>query len=353
VVRGGQTLFRAKGKELWRELLTRDYEKGGLSFLILGPKGQGKSTLLATIALTSLQLGDIVVWRGRERDFWPRLPRELTKVFVHENDELKIFRLSPGKASGEDITGSIEVSKFKSIEDLYNSLEPGKINVIYEPTYHQPSEKLKEMADTTAEWLNGRFWWFDFFIYLSRRIDARFMTVCIDEIDDLFPSGSSGLLWRALESIQHSLAEFREKLIWLFGTTHDAGHVDPRTLKKFDGFIYLRGAIAPKRSTMPDKNAPAKLSLGQGIIEIRGRGYGGFEFEKIPHDGYLYAIQKRWIGPEVHITKKSIKDEITKIAEEEGVEKAMAKLQQLRLEGRISERYYYILKSSLARLELS
>ena len=104
---------------------------------------------------------------------------------------------------------------------------------------------------------------------------------------------------------------------------------------------------------MPDKNAPAKLSLGQGIIEIRGRGYGGFEFEKIPHDGYLYAIEKRWKDPEVHITKKSIKDEIIKIAKEQGAEKAITKLQQLRLEGRISERYYYLLKSTLARLELS
>ena len=346
-MRGGRAFFRAMGEALWGEILTRDYEKGALSFLILAPKGQGKSTLLATIALTALELGDIVVWRGRERDFWPRLPRELVKVFVHTKDELKVLKLRPGSSRAQDITDEVEIVKYKEIPELYRQLEAGKINVIYEPTYHQPSKKFKEIANPSAEWTDGRFWWFDFFIFLSRRVDARFMTVCIDEIDDLFPSGSSGLLWRALESIQHSLSEFREKLVWLFGTTHDPGHVDPRVLKKFDGFIYLRGAIAPKRSTMPDKNAAIKLDLGQGIVEIRGRGYGGFEFDKLPHDGYLYAIEKKWTGPKVNTTKQSIKEEILEIAEAKGVEEALKMLRELFLDGKIGRSYYYFLRQKL------
>ena len=347
-MRGGRMLFKARGNELWGEILSRDYDRGSLSLLILAPKGQGKSTLLATIALKSLELGDIVVWRGRERDFWPRLPRELVKVFVHENDELKLLKLSYNSAHARDITNEVEVVKFNSIEDLYSKLEQGRINVVYEPSYHQPSEKLKEMTGIKAEWVEGRLWWFDFFVFLSKRVDARFMTVCIDEIDDLFPSGSSGLLWRALESIQHSLSEFREKLVWLFGTTHDPGHVDPRVLKKFDGFLYLRGAIAPKISTMRDKNAPAKLDLGQGIIEIRGRGYGGFQFNPLPRDGHLYAIEKRWIGPRVELTKRyTLKERIRNLAYEQGPAKALEELKNLYEDGQISTAYYYRLKKEI------
>lgn len=342
---GGQAFFKAMGERLWEEVLARDYERGALSFLILAPKGQGKSTLLATITLKALELGDLVVWRGRHRDFWPRLPRKLVKIFVYADDELKVLRIQPGTSKAVDITEQLDIEKYKTIEELYRQLEPGRINVVYEPSYHQPSEELREIAETDAEWLPGRFFWYDFLDFLAHRVDARFLSLCLDEIDDIFPAGASGMLWRALEHAQHSLAELRERLVWLYGTTHDPAHLDSRILKKLDGFIYLRGALVPKISMMPDKSAPARLDIGQGIIEIRGRGYGGFEFDKLPHDGYLYNIQKSWQGPEVHVTKRSIKEQILELAEEEGPERALIKLREAFMNGQISQRYYYLLKN--------
>jgi len=347
---GGESIFKAMGKALWAEILTRDYEKGALSFLILAPKGQGKSTLLATIALKGIELGDLVLWRGRHRDFWPRLPRGLVKIFVHEHDELSVFKIRPGTQNAVDITKQLDIEKYKTIKELYRQLESGRINVVYEPSYHQPSEELKEIAETNAEWLPGRFFWYDFLDFLAKRVDARFLSFCIDELDDIFPAGASGMLWKALEHAQHSLAELRERLVWLYGTTHDPAHIDSRILKKLDGFIYLRGALVPKISMMPDKNAPARLELGEGIIEIRGRGYGGFEFDKLPHDGHLYNIRKSWQGPKVHVTKRSIKEQILELAEKEGPERALIKLREALANRQISKSYYYLLKSLIEEI---
>lgn len=349
----GHDLFLAKGRELWDELLTRDYEKGCLSILILAPKGQGKSTLLATIALKALELGDLVVWRGRHRDFWPRLPRELVKIFVHKNDSLKVLKILPGTKHATDITDELDIEHYRSIEELDEKLEEGKINVIYEPSWHQPSAGLRKTIKQDKEWTQGRFWWFDFLDFLAHRVDGRFLSLFIDEIDDIAPSGASGALWRALESLQHSLSELREKLVWIYSTTHDPAHLDPRILRKIDGFIYLRGAIVPRRlSTMPKKNAPAKLDLGEGIIEIRGRGYGFFTFQKLTHDGFLYSIQKVWQGPnitreEAKTGKETIKDELSKIAQEEGTESALLKLRKLYSSGQIGRSYYYELRKML------
>lgn len=345
----GRRTFKRMGRVLLGELSVRDYETGALSILILAPKGAGKSTLLATLALRNLELGDLVIWRGRGRDFWPRMMRITPiKVFVHENDELKVWRIKPGTTEAEDITGEIDFIKYSSIQDLYPKLVDCAINVIYEPTYHQPSEELKNLIEKEVEWLEGRFWWFDFFIQLAKRRDGRFASIFIDEIDDIMPGGASGILWKALEGIQHSLAEFREKLVYLFGTTHDTGHVDPRLLKKFDGFFYLRGARAPEKQTMMrHKNAPARLDLGQAIIEIRGRGYGIIEFEKISHDGFLYAIEKTWIGEKVRLRGTTFRDELMEIVETEGLEKALERLKEAKESGEISIPYYYRLKKEL------
>lgn len=339
--------FKAKGRELWDVLMERDYEKGALSILVLGPKGSGKSTLLAHIAGQNLELGDIVLWRGRSRDFWPRFPPELTKVFYYEKDELKVVRTPPGTDIEEDVTDRYRLEKYSSMKELYKKLDTGVINVIYEPSYFKPSTELREIAKIDDELVDGRLWWFDFFIMLSKRTDARFMTLCVDEIDDIFPAGASGALWRALESLQHSLSELREKLVWVFGTTHDHGHIDPRILKKLDGFIYLRGAIAPRISVMRDKRIAMKIkNLGVGIIEIRGRGYGGFEFERIPKDKYLYTVKKEWKGEEPN-ERQGVKELIIDIAAEKGVEEALLKLRELFSKREIGRSYYYRLRREI------
>lgn len=346
----GNRFFRVQGKKLWNELFKRDYEKGALSMLVLAPKGSGKTTLMATVALASLRLGDIVLWRGRSRDYWPRFPPEITHVLIHENIKLHVVRQKPGERYGKDITDRYNIETYSTMEDLYEKIKPRTINVIYEPHYHKPSQKLAEQIGWD-NWVEGIFWWYDFISMLAQRVDARFMTLVFDEIHDIFPAGSSGYRWAAIQYMERPLSETREKLIYLWGATHDYTHIDPRILQKFDGFIYLRGARAsPKVSMMRDKNAPMHIKdLGYGIIELRGRGYGGFEFDDLPRDGYLYSVISKWSGPVPKTRKMTIKDEIMLIAEEEGAEAAFKVLKEKYVEGEISQGYFSILRRELEK----
>lgn len=350
----GRRRFREKGLEFWDKITKRDYDEGALQILVLGSKGCGKTTLLAHLAYAGLENKDIVIWRGRSRDFWPRFDPELVKVHVFELDEIHVWRIPYGSAQREEITDNYEVIKYKDLDELLEQLEPGGINVVYEPTWTQLSKEILTLAGLEdGSMYPGVFWWYDLFLRLSKRIDMRWVTLIIDEIDDIVPSGASGAQWRLIEVIQHALAEFREKLVSLYGSTHDPGHLDHRVLKKFSGFIYLKGAIVPKFSMMRYKTSTLGLEKGKGTIEIIGEGYGGFEFENIPRDGYGYAIEKIWRGSEPQgkpKRKRGILQEMLEIAKQYGPKRALEELEELRRRGEISERYYYLVKRKIREL---
>jgi len=332
----------------------RDYNEGALQALVLGAKGSGKSTLLAHLAYAGLENGDIVIWRGRSRDFWPRFEPELVKVFVHEHDDLSIWKIKHGTNQKQKINDNYEIIRYKNLNEIMKQLEPAFIHVLYEPTWTRLNGEL--LAITNLEDIDypGTFWWYNAFHFLAKRVDARWISLIIDEIDDIVPSGTSGPQWRLIETIQHALSEFREKFISLYGSTHDPGHVDFRVLRKFSAFIYLKGSIVPKFSMMKYKTSTVGLKKGRGTIEILGEGYGGFTFTDIRRDGYSYAIEKVWKGPaprRMLKKKRGLMQEILELAKEAGSMKALEKLNEIREKGEVSERHYHRIKSKLRLLQ--
>ena len=43
---------------------------GGSDFLVVGPKGQGKTLLLQKMARDAFRKGDLVIWKGKSSDTW-------------------------------------------------------------------------------------------------------------------------------------------------------------------------------------------------------------------------------------------------------------------------------------------
>lgn len=350
--------FERRGRELWGRIAERNFSKGAFQILLLGSKGSGKTTLLAQLAYAGLANGDIVIWRGRSRDFWPHFPRELVKVYVHELDELHVWEIPFGTKTRKDVTNQYEITKYRDLNELLESLEPGKISVVYEPTWTHLSKELLTLANLDDGSMHPGTWaWYDIFFKLSKRVDMRWLTLIFDEIDDIVPSGVSGAQWRLIEVIQHALAEFREKYVSLYGSTHDPGHIDPRILKKFSGFCYLRGSLVPKFSQMKRKTVTMNLEQGKAIIEIIGEGYGGFRFANVPRKPVGYVIEKIWTGPEPEQPKprkrKSLLQELTKIAKTYSPEAALEELENLRRNGEVSESYYFLIKRKLRELSLT
>ena len=349
----GRIYHRDVGQKLLEEIYRRDYDKGAKQVVILGAKGAGKTTLLMRLALRSLELGDLVIWRGRFRDVWTRLKPQDVVLYFHELDEPRILRFKPGSDEGEDVTSDYKIRKYQDARELLQILDRTKINVIYEPTYFIPSDDFRGRMGLNGDIIEGIGWWYEFLEAVTTRPSAIWTTICFDEIHDLAPSGTSGPLWKLIEKGQNFFSELRDRYVSFYGVTHNLDLIDFRIQRKFSWFIYLRGARPVKGTAMKEKHVVNWLQEGEGIIESLDEGaYGKISFDPLPRKRYIFLIERTWKGPvprpkETGERRKSIKSEVFEIAEQHGVEKALEYLKELYEQGSISEQYYHKLKRDL------
>jgi len=353
----GQEYHREVGEKLLQEIFERDYNRGAKQVVILGAKGAGKTTLLMRFALRSLKLGDLVIWRGRFRDIWPRLKPKDVILYFHELDNPRILRFKPYSDSSEDVTSEYKIKKYQGAKDLLQILECNKINVVYEPTYFLPTEDFRGRMGLNGDIIEGIGWWYEFLEAITKRPSAIWTTVAFDEIHDLAPSGTSGPLWKLIEKGQNFFSELRDRYVSFYGVTHDLSLIDFRIQRKFTWFIYLRGARPIKGTAMREKTLVNWLKEGEGIIESNDKGqYGKIGFDSLPPKRYVYLIEREWRGPVPKPKQRKrrswgLKAELLEIAETEGVEKALEMLEELYREKKVSRAHYNRLKKEIQEVE--
>jgi len=278
------------GKKLIRELLHPDNGFGGHLTLITGPIGSGKTSLILALARAFADSGFTVVFRGREAFEIYRLPkwREKTLIFVPKNHKIRFIE--------HDHTTkelNIPYEEYENIGDLLQKIKPGKINLVFHAKEinekwfkpHFLGEDVKE-----AKKYIETIWWLEFFDKLIKKLASRKVVVIIDEAHELFPSSTTGLLWRLLEFAKSKIADFRKYKKNLILATHDPSDLDWRINRKFDYAIYLRGAKTLKRLVW--QRYTYKLDDDGAFIEGPSE-FGIIHFKKLPEKRIIIAQWKR------------------------------------------------------------
>ena len=271
---------------LWNEITFHTYKFGGTTVEIYGSKGSTKTTLMLKIAskLRCESPNGVVpepaIWRGRNVDQWSWYPKlSDVKVFVHKADDVAFY-----DETGEEV--EVKVTRYRNAEDLLQKL--GKFNVVYEPRNYSLSEDLLDLLAKRSTLpkrlmkdieVDSSIWWFEFIAYLLERPDNNFLSIFIDEADEVFPENPSGLRWHLQLWLKDNVKDLRKRNVSLYFSAHSHTDIDSRIRTKMQYRILMKGARVPQGSLI-DKKDPLFLKPGQAYIERDG--YGKFSFDPLP-----------------------------------------------------------------------
>lgn len=271
--------LRRHGDRLLRELLNPENGFGGHLTLITGPIGRGKTSILLAFAKAFAKKGFIVLARGREAFEFYRLPKwkDLVELWAPADHSIK-FREYNG---GERLL-NLPVNRYDDIDDLLEKVKkrPGKIHVVFYSKKineswlkERESEKLiQEQAKSCRETI----FWAEFFDKAIKKLAGRRTVIAIDEAHELWPSGSSGLLWHQINFTKSRIADFRRFKLNLVMTTHVHNDIDWRVIQKLDYAVYLRGAKVLGRAVkqrftykLDDKHCYIEDPAEYGLIPLK------------------------------------------------------------------------------------
>jgi len=286
---------REIAERLLNEIRIHEADAGGKTVCILGSKGSGKTHLMSRLASQmtyihpekQIPVRETVIWRGRGLDYWSWMyypdfewdaPEFRRKVYVHYHvdddpvfiDELgQPIRFPPGA-----------IRTYRSVVDLHQNLVRGEINVVYEPTKYVMSRGLSEVlvarSCSKLGSLNGivfdpALWWVDFLFYFLEFKKAGFVTVFLDEADEVFPATPSGIRWHLHGVFCDTVKDFRKANISFILSCHDKADLEYRLQSKIQYYGYMRGA-RPKAGSLLTKTATIMLPIGNIILERDGYG---------------------------------------------------------------------------------
>lgn len=378
--RGFNALNQKLGEEIWTDqILLHDdglLGYGGTRTVGVGGQGSGKTTLNTKFARLSyyvegMNKGDFIsmcnncsdgsevralvkkyvhpettLWRGREFDSWNVLvpsvfktcyPDEMCKplrVHIHKRSELDFLQQNMDTLELVPIEG-LDIARYSSIAELYNNLAIGGNNIVYPPTRHFMSARLKDaintkrnMASTDRRYLSPSVdylierdvFLFEIFEYLYRaNLESerkRWFTAIIDESHDLFRANAPDIYYWIIECMVDVLVDTRKHNLSLACMTHALNLIDYRILERASHFIWLRGAKPTGSYSMVDTRLIKKLLPGQGVNESCMDGkIGGFVFNRVPNS--LSRLVVKGMAPQSTLSQHIDADEFSGSDDEE------------------------------------
>jgi hypothetical protein len=346
--RGFEALSQKRGKAIWDEMLIHDDGQlgyGGTRTFGVGGQGAGKTTLETKFARLSYYIEGVskkdflnsiedsepdddwldeygkrihpetTLWRGREYDSWNVLvphifkkcyPTEAPKplrVHIYNGSNLKFYEQN---FDTNDITQipNLDVKEYGNIKEIYEHMIDGGNNIIYPPSTHYMSARLKDSINTKrnlakadrrymhpeGDYLVERdVFLFEIFEYLYRvNVDGkhrRWFTAIIDESHDLFRAGAPDIYYWIIECMVDVLIDTRKHNLSLACMTHALNLIDYRILERASNFLWLKGSKPSSSYSTVDSRLITKLQTGQGVNESRMNGeIGGFTFNRIPNN---------------------------------------------------------------------
>lgn len=295
-----------EGRRLTTELTVHNNDFGGVTAVVYGSKGSGKTTLFLTLCQTvqcynqkgQLEL-ETSIWRGGDEDYWTWLPYERTRVFIHRDNIDTVSFKCDEDLSEYDRSQLPQIIMYKNNKDLYEKLLRGGINVVYEPTTYSLTDRLKKMIQRRGvagdelfkkKEVDPIIWWFEFVDWLRVNKSLEHISVFIDEADQLLPVSPSGARWHLNLWFKDIMRALRKRNISLYLACHGYTDIDGRMRPKIMYRIYMKGACAPSESLIW-KTAP--ITLPQGKYYIERDAWGWARFNKIDEQPRVLVVLKR------------------------------------------------------------
>lgn len=314
-----------RAMKLWNNLLVHDdgvCGVGGQFVNLVGPFGKGKSTLLMQAAQYVRHLDytlsketarrkkfvkeypETVIMRGLSDDHWNCLipknwknsfpeygkPKPLV-IHIHTDDAYEFYEISIEKK--RKINSELNIKKYNKVEELFDNIRMGAINVVYEPSdyYLTPNtlrklnqSKLKEYDESELSKkipAQPQIFWFEFIEFICSETQGAFVTIIIDEFHLVAPAYMQGDLFHMVTWLTHKIIHMRKKNISMMISTHDENLIDYRIKERIMTKIWFKGAV-PKNSMIVLSLLRHLEDIGQAIIEERNIEFGKFEFNRIP-----------------------------------------------------------------------
>lgn len=296
-----------EGRRLTTELTVHNNDFGGVTAVVYGSKGSGKTTLFLTLCQTvqcynavsgALEL-ETSIWRGGDEDYWTWLPYERTRVFIHRDNINTVSFKCDEDLSEYDRSKLPQIIVYKNNKDLYSKLLRGGINVVYEPTTYTLTDRLKKMIQKRGvagddlfkkKEVDSIIWWFEFVDWLRINKSLEHISVFIDEADQLLPVSPSGARWHLNLWFKDIMRALRKRNISLYLACHGYTDIDGRIRPKVMYRIYMKGACAPSESLIW-KTAP--ITLPQGKYYIERDAWGWARFNKIEEQPRVLVVLKQ------------------------------------------------------------
>lgn len=325
-------LLAQYGKNELARLFVRDLGLGGNQCLVIGTPGTGKTSILIHFALSAYNLGDTVIWLGREIDQFWRIPNweKLCEFYAHENDIIRLKKID--KDGIHQL--NIPIHTYRNARDLFHQFKKHKINVVFHPTMYIPSSKIAfklfSEAGIRREELQlplmGNTFWYELFYVAIHKENLRWYSFIFDECDDLWAANQQNPYWKLIEWNKNVFKHFRKNLISLYASTHGIGDLDYRILRKFMVKLYLSGST-PTKNSIVSKRLIARLATGEAVIE--GKKFGLIKFKFVPTPTYQVKVEimpnwQKWEKLKPHqeeVTQYVIKihrEAIIQVAKENG-----------------------------------
>jgi hypothetical protein len=141
--------------------------------------------------------------------------------------------------------------------------------------------------------VDGSKLWYEVLYYLLRRKERGFVTVVMDEADEVFLTNPLGVDWHLHTMVRDSVRDFRKSGISFILTYHTYGDLDWMISSKIGIVGWMKGRSAPEWSqTRPyyDRGGFHGLELGEVIWESHG--FGNHRFPAIKYRPRVMKIER-------------------------------------------------------------
>jgi hypothetical protein len=244
-----------EGKRIYNIPLKRNPDEGATTILISGGMGSVKTG-------ASLEYAEKIMKQYKtEKVFWResvKSPVQFTKLI---NFEYKIFVEEGYNLKFKDIIQDkiieLPVVYFTTDKELYDIAQPGILNVVF----------FKE---------NTR--WADFIEYLINI--SGWKTIIFDEMEDIFPSGTSGDSWQLTQRAANVIKQCRKGFVTIIGNCHKGHHLDYRIVEKMMINMYGFGA-KPSGLSRINRSCLDGVSKGEFWVEEEYTRFGYVKIKKV------------------------------------------------------------------------
>ena len=225
---------------------------GGNDFLVMGPKGQGKTLLLQHMARDAFRRGEKVIWAAKDVDTWsvfstakPGIPINL----IVQGTSVKVEHV-PMRKDVPPLQRTL-VTACDTPMDAFEACTPDAINVVV-------TAGLSPMQQAG--------WWTIFYHTMKQRKSMEWISVFLDEADQLFPAAPHDEWWHITKQWVSIFGTTRKKNISTRMSVHDYASLFSEISMKISFFGYVKGARAIPRKTAVKQYALNRLEVGYPML---------------------------------------------------------------------------------------